>query len=98
MKYIDWKTHIFAKDNGTCKISYRHMFWNKKTYITITQKIGVQIDENALHEILNEVDLNKNGQVEIHEFLQVGFSPEREETTVFVCLCKYVRVCHNYPT
>ncbi|KAJ3584052.1 hypothetical protein NHX12_014548 [Muraenolepis orangiensis] len=31
----------------------------------------LQIDENALHEILNEVDLNKNGQVEIDEFLQL---------------------------
>lgn len=36
------------------------------------QNINVHIDENALHEILNEVDLNKNGQVEIDEFLQVG--------------------------
>ena len=35
------------------------------------QSINVQIDENALHEILNEVDLNKNGQVEIDEFMQV---------------------------
>lgn len=35
------------------------------------QSINVQIDENSLHEILNEVDLNKNGQVEIDEFLQV---------------------------
>lgn len=35
------------------------------------QNINVQIDENSLHEILNEVDLNKNGQVEIDEFLQV---------------------------
>lgn len=35
------------------------------------QSINVHIDENALHEILNEVDLNKNGQIEIDEFLQV---------------------------
>ncbi|KAM6945483.1 glycerol-3-phosphate dehydrogenase, mitochondrial [Aplochiton taeniatus] len=37
----------------------------------VLQNISVQIDENALHEILNEVDLNKNGQVEIDEFLQL---------------------------
>ncbi|MEQ2184027.1 glycerol-3-phosphate dehydrogenase [Goodea atripinnis] len=37
----------------------------------VLQSINVQIDENALHEILNEVDLNKNGQVEIDEFLQL---------------------------
>nr|XP_029510869.1 glycerol-3-phosphate dehydrogenase, mitochondrial-like [Oncorhynchus nerka]XP_029510870.1 glycerol-3-phosphate dehydrogenase, mitochondrial-like [Oncorhynchus nerka] len=36
-----------------------------------SQNISVQIDENALHEILNEVDLNKNGQVELNEFLQL---------------------------
>ncbi|EDM00412.1 glycerol-3-phosphate dehydrogenase 2, mitochondrial, isoform CRA_b [Rattus norvegicus] len=29
------------------------------------------MDEDTLHEILCEVDLNKNGQVELHEFLQL---------------------------
>lgn len=37
----------------------------------VLQSINVHIDENSLHEILNEVDLNKNGQVEIDEFLQL---------------------------
>ncbi|KAG7501891.1 glycerol-3-phosphate dehydrogenase, mitochondrial isoform X1 [Solea senegalensis] len=37
----------------------------------VLDSINVNIDENALHEILNEVDLNKNGQVEIDEFLQL---------------------------
>ncbi|XP_042368871.1 glycerol-3-phosphate dehydrogenase, mitochondrial isoform X1 [Plectropomus leopardus] len=37
----------------------------------VLESINVQIDENALHEILNEVDLNKNGQVEIDEFMQL---------------------------
>uniref|UniRef100_A0AAV2LAJ5 Glycerol-3-phosphate dehydrogenase, mitochondrial n=1 Tax=Knipowitschia caucasica TaxID=637954 RepID=A0AAV2LAJ5_KNICA len=37
----------------------------------VLQSINVHIDENALHEILNEVDLNKNGQVEEDEFLQL---------------------------
>ncbi|XP_062417524.1 glycerol-3-phosphate dehydrogenase, mitochondrial isoform X4 [Pungitius pungitius] len=37
----------------------------------VLESINVTIDENALHEILNEVDLNKNGQVEIDEFMQV---------------------------
>ncbi|NXD26145.1 GPDM protein, partial [Spelaeornis formosus] len=55
-----------------------HMFdKDKKGFITILdvqrvlQSISVQIDENMLHEILNEVDLNKNGQVELNEFLQL---------------------------
>uniref|UniRef100_A0A4W6DGS6 Glycerol-3-phosphate dehydrogenase, mitochondrial n=1 Tax=Lates calcarifer TaxID=8187 RepID=A0A4W6DGS6_LATCA len=37
----------------------------------VLDSINVHIDENALHEILNEVDLNKNGQIEIDEFLQL---------------------------
>ena len=44
------------------------------------QKLSIQIDENALHEILNEVDLNKNGQVELDEFLQVRLYMERART------------------
>nr|XP_057908668.1 glycerol-3-phosphate dehydrogenase, mitochondrial [Doryrhamphus excisus] len=37
----------------------------------VLESINVHIDENALHEILNEVDVNKNGQIEIGEFLQL---------------------------
>ncbi|NWQ65896.1 GPDM protein, partial [Neopipo cinnamomea] len=55
-----------------------HMFdKDKKGFITILdvqrvlESISVQIAENTLHEILNEVDLNKNGQVELNEFLQL---------------------------
>ncbi|XP_054237082.1 glycerol-3-phosphate dehydrogenase, mitochondrial [Indicator indicator] len=55
-----------------------HMFdKEKKGFITILdvqrvlESISVQIAENTLHEILNEVDLNKNGQVELSEFLQL---------------------------
>ncbi|XP_056884397.1 glycerol-3-phosphate dehydrogenase, mitochondrial isoform X3 [Takifugu flavidus] len=49
---------------------------DRKGFITtvdvqqVLENINVHIDENSLHEILNEVDLNKNGQVEIDEFLQ----------------------------
>ncbi|XP_048808750.1 glycerol-3-phosphate dehydrogenase, mitochondrial [Lagopus muta] len=55
-----------------------HMFdKEKKGFITILdvqrvlESISVQIDEKTLHDILNEVDLNKNGQVELIEFLQL---------------------------
>jgi glycerol-3-phosphate dehydrogenase len=37
----------------------------------IEQKSGEVISENQLHEILSEVDLNKNAQVDLGEFLQV---------------------------
>ncbi|XP_060112924.1 glycerol-3-phosphate dehydrogenase, mitochondrial isoform X1 [Heteronotia binoei] len=55
-----------------------HMFDKEcKGFITILdvqrvlESTNVQINESALHEILNEVDLNKNGQVELNEFLQL---------------------------
>lgn len=55
-----------------------HMFdKDGKGFITIVdvqrvlESINLQINESALHEILNEVDLNKNGQVEFNEFLQL---------------------------
>ena len=35
---------------------------------------GEKLDERVLHELLNEVDLNQNGQVDLMEFLQVSFS------------------------
>ncbi|XP_077176120.1 glycerol-3-phosphate dehydrogenase, mitochondrial isoform X1 [Paroedura picta] len=55
-----------------------HMFdKDGKGFITILdvqrvlESINLRINESALHEILNEVDLNKNGQVELNEFLQL---------------------------
>ncbi|XP_037123011.1 glycerol-3-phosphate dehydrogenase, mitochondrial isoform X2 [Syngnathus acus] len=50
---------------------------DRKGFITtldvqqVLDSISVHIDENALHEILNEVDVNKNGQIELGEFLQL---------------------------
>jgi glycerol-3-phosphate dehydrogenase len=32
---------------------------------------GEKVDESLLHELLNEVDLDKNGQVQMIEWLQV---------------------------
>ncbi|KAJ8416964.1 hypothetical protein AAFF_G00328420 [Aldrovandia affinis] len=37
----------------------------------VLKNFDMQIDENTLHDILNEVDLNRNGQVELNEFLQL---------------------------
>lgn len=42
------------------------------------------MDENTLHEILNEVDLNKNGQVELNEFLQVSFTERKQVYLLFI--------------
>ncbi|XP_071043850.1 glycerol-3-phosphate dehydrogenase, mitochondrial [Parasteatoda tepidariorum] len=48
---------------------------DKKGYITFSdlrQSIkaqGEKVDDDALHDMMNEVDLNKNGQVELGEYL-----------------------------
>lgn len=36
------------------------------------QKIGEKVPEEQLHEILSEVDLNRNAEVDLGEFLQVS--------------------------
>ena len=40
-------------------------------FLFFFQKIGERVSEDQLHDILNEVDLNKNAQVDLGEFLQV---------------------------
>ncbi|XP_076337853.1 glycerophosphate oxidase 1 isoform X2 [Tachypleus tridentatus] len=49
----------------------------KKGFISVNdlrrtlKSSGEKIPEDTLHEILNEVDLNKNGQVELEEYLEL---------------------------
>ncbi|KAJ1371867.1 putative glycerol-3-phosphate dehydrogenase, mitochondrial [Parelaphostrongylus tenuis] len=50
---------------------------DKKGHITVNdlrqyfRERNEKIDERLLHELLNEVDLNKNGEIEITEFFQL---------------------------
>ncbi|WKX92762.1 hypothetical protein Q1695_010641 [Nippostrongylus brasiliensis] len=50
---------------------------DKKGHITVNdlrryfREHNQKIDERVLHELLNEVDLNKNGEIEIAEFFQL---------------------------
>ena len=49
------------------------------------------MDENTLHEILNEVDLNKNGQVELNEFLQVSRGERKQVYLLFIYWSIYIQ-------
>ncbi|XP_036994233.2 glycerol-3-phosphate dehydrogenase, mitochondrial [Artibeus jamaicensis] len=68
---------LLASDIDRYKKRFHKFDADQKGFITIVdvqrvlESINVQMDENTLHEILNEVDLNKNGQVELNEFLQL---------------------------
>ena len=42
--------------------------------VPFLQKIGEHVSEDQLHEILSEVEVNKNAQVDIGEFLQVRYA------------------------
>ena len=42
-----------------------------KVNVTTLQKVGERVPENQLHDMLAEVDLSKNAQVDVGEFLQV---------------------------
>uniref|UniRef100_A0A3B3XRT8 Glycerol-3-phosphate dehydrogenase, mitochondrial n=1 Tax=Poecilia mexicana TaxID=48701 RepID=A0A3B3XRT8_9TELE len=69
--------HLDYQDVMRYKNRFHKFDKESKGFITtvdvqrVLESINVHIDENALHEILNEVDLNKNGQVEFNEFLRV---------------------------
>ena len=51
-----------------------------------------KIDERLLHELLNEVDLNKNGEIEIAEFFQVRVSSLYQSLNFAVVSLSFV--CH----
>lgn len=74
----DKKGHITVND---LRRHFRVSFWNfcidsvlNYLFFLIChdfQEHNQKIDERVLHELLNEVDLNKNGEIEIAEFFQV---------------------------
>ncbi|ESP00771.1 hypothetical protein LOTGIDRAFT_238523 [Lottia gigantea] len=68
----------FSKDEINMYVKrFNSLDSDNKGYITINdlrryfKKIGEKVTEDQLHEILNEVDLNRNAQVEMGEFLQL---------------------------
>lgn len=68
----------FTKDEINVYIKrFRSLDTENKGFVTITdlrsyfKKSGERVSEDQLHEILSEVDLNKNAQVDLGEFLQL---------------------------
>ncbi|CAI4225831.1 unnamed protein product [Auanema sp. JU1783] len=61
----------------TAKERFNQLDKDKKGHITVNdlrryfREHNQKIDERVLHELLNEVDLNKNGEIEIAEFFQL---------------------------
>ncbi|KAL8587698.1 glycerol-3-phosphate dehydrogenase [Nucella lapillus] len=68
----------FTKDEINQYVKrFKALDFQDKGFITINdlrsyfKKIGEKVSENQLHDILNEVDLNRNAQVDLGEFLQL---------------------------
>lgn len=68
----------FTKDEINQYVKrFKSLDYDNKGYITVNdlrryfKKIGERVSEDQLHDILNEVDLNKNAQVDLGEFLQL---------------------------
>lgn len=68
----------FTKDEINQYVKrFKSLDIDNKGYITVNdlrryfKKIGERVSEDQLHDILNEVDLNKNAQVDLGEFLQL---------------------------
>ncbi|XP_033728264.1 glycerol-3-phosphate dehydrogenase, mitochondrial-like isoform X2 [Pecten maximus] len=68
----------FTKDEINLYVKrFKTLDSDHKGYITVNdlrkyfKRIGERVTEDQLHDILNEVDLNKNAQVDLGEFLQL---------------------------
>ena len=75
-----------------CSSRTRH----NQCLLNYSKQTGERVDESVLHNILMEVDINKNGEIDIGEFLQViphrmtslatslSFPVQKDNTTVAV--------------
>ncbi|XP_070186572.1 glycerol-3-phosphate dehydrogenase, mitochondrial-like isoform X3 [Littorina saxatilis] len=68
----------FSKDEINQYVKrFKSLDYQNKGFITINdlrryfKKIGERVSEDQLHDILSEVDLNRNAQVDLGEFLQL---------------------------
>ncbi|XP_074650932.1 glycerol-3-phosphate dehydrogenase, mitochondrial-like isoform X2 [Tubulanus polymorphus] len=68
----------FTKDELNMYVKrFKMLDTDNKGYITVNdlrtyfKKVGENVTEDQLREILNEVDLNRNGQIDMGEFLQM---------------------------
>ncbi|KAK0425857.1 hypothetical protein QR680_009430 [Steinernema hermaphroditum] len=66
--------NLTREEMDSAKAKFNALDWDRKGHITVNdlrkhfRDRGEKIDERLLHELLNEVDLNKNGELELAEF------------------------------
>ncbi|KAM3720800.1 putative glycerol-3-phosphate dehydrogenase [Dirofilaria immitis] len=68
---------LTAEEMQAARERFKTLDKENKGHITLNdlrrhfQKHDSKIDESLLHELLNEVDLNKNGEIDLNEFFQL---------------------------
>jgi glycerol-3-phosphate dehydrogenase len=73
----DVALNLTKEEMQTAKDRFNQLDQERKGHITVNdirrhfREHGNKIDERLLHELLNEVDLNKNGELELAEFFQL---------------------------
>ncbi|KAI6223822.1 Glycerol-3-phosphate dehydrogenase [Aphelenchoides fujianensis] len=69
--------NLTREEVNAAKERFNLLDTDRKGHITVNdirkhfREHGSKIDERLLHELLNEVDLNKNGELELSEFFQL---------------------------
>jgi glycerol-3-phosphate dehydrogenase len=72
--------NLTKEEMQTAKERFNQLDRDRKGHITVNdirrhfREHGNKIDERLLHDLLNEVDLNKNGELELAEFFQASFT------------------------
>lgn len=58
----------------TLSISLSILFFNCYRYplIANVQVLGIRMNQDEMHSLLNEIDLTYNGQMELQDYLQVN--------------------------
>jgi hypothetical protein len=75
--------NLTREEMQTAKERFNLLDKDRKGHITVNdirrhfREHNNKIDERLLHELLNEVDLNKNGELELAEFFQVRLCTKR---------------------
>uniref|UniRef100_A0A914Q277 glycerol-3-phosphate dehydrogenase n=1 Tax=Panagrolaimus davidi TaxID=227884 RepID=A0A914Q277_9BILA len=73
----DVALNLTKEEMQAAKDRFNQLDQERKGHITVNdirrhfREHGNKIDERLLHELLNEVDLNKNGELELAEFFQL---------------------------
>ena len=90
--------NLTKEEMQSAKERFNQLDRDRKGHITVNdirrhfREHGNKIDERLLHELLNEVDLNKNGELDLAEFFQVKSPFLKINIMIFSCILVWKQV------